>query len=89
MEKAFQRFQALSLFARKIVLYLWSKFGILKPSTNILPLTRLDLGVLETSKQIYWKLQYKVKFFGEFQALPRFPRKMILYSLTKFGILKL
>ena len=28
------------------------------------------------------------KAFEEFKHLPRFLRKMILYSLTKFGILK-
>ena len=34
------------------------------------------------------KLQNKNKVFEEFQDLPRFPRKMVLYSPTKFAILK-
>ena len=43
----------------------------------------------QTSKQIYRKLKYKEKVFGEFQRLPRFPQKMVLYWSTKIGVLKL
>ena len=48
----------------------------------------INLDPPQTSKQIYRKRKYREKVFGEFQRLPRFPRKMVLYSLTKFGILK-
>ena len=71
-----------------MIFSLSTKFGIIKPWTNIQSLTRIKLGLWQASKQIYKKLQYKEKVLGEFQALPRFPRKMILYSWTKFGILK-
>ena len=40
----------------------------------------------QTSKQIYRKHKCKEKLFGEFQCLPCFPRKTVLYSSTKFGI---
>ena len=75
MEKVFGEFQALSCFPRKIVFYSSTKIGILKPGTYIQSLRSFDLGLLQTPKQIYRKLQYKEKVFGEFQALPRFPRK--------------
>ena len=42
----------------------------------------------QTSKQIYSKLKNREKVFGEFQPLPRFSRKMILYSSIKFGTLR-
>ena len=42
----------------------------------------------QTSKQIHSKLKYREKVFGEFQDLPRFPRKMVLYSWTNFDISK-
>ena len=67
------------------------------PSTNIPWPKIFDLGFWQTSKQIYRKLQYREKVFGEFQALPRFPRKMVLrhflrkvvmYLLRKFCIFK-
>ena len=41
-----------------------------------------------TSKQIHKKLQYKEKVFEEFQGLPHFRGKMVLYSSTKSGSLK-
>ena len=41
-----------------------------------------------TSKQIYRKLKYWEKVLEEFQFLPRFPKKMVLYSSTKFCIFK-
>ena len=65
-----------------------NQFDILKPSTNIPWLKRFDLSFWQTSQQIYRKLKYKEKVFGEFQCLPRFPRKMVLYSSTNFGTLK-
>ena len=87
-EKAFEELQGLSRFPRKMVLYLLTKFGILKYTANILRPRIINLGFWQTSKQIYRKLQYRKKVFGEFQDLPGFTRKMIFYSSTKFGILK-
>ena len=71
-----------------MVLYLSTKFGILKPLTIISNLIRFDLGFCQAWKQIYKKLEYSEKVLEEFQRLPRFPRKIVLYSSTKFGILK-
>ena len=71
-----------------MVLYSLTKFSIIKSWTNTPWLRRFDLGFWQTSKQIYRKLQYTQKVFREFQDLPRFPRKMILYPSTKFGIRK-
>ena len=48
----------------------------------------IKLEASQTLKQIYRKPKYSKKVFEEFQRLPRFPRKMVLYSSTKFGILK-
>ena len=87
-EKVSGEFEALSPFSRRIVLYSLTKFRILKPWTNIAWPKRFEFGFSQTSKQIYRKLQYKQKSFGEFQGLSRFPRKMVLYSSTKFGIPK-
>ena len=87
-EKLFEEFQGLSPFPRKMVLYSSTKFGILKPWTNILWPRNFNLGFWQTSKQIYGKLYYRKKVFGEFQALRHSPRKMVLYSSTKFDILK-
>ena len=83
-----KEFQHLPRFPRKIVLYLSTKFGILKPWTIIPKLKRFDIRFWQTSKQIYRKLKYREKVLEEFQRLPRFPRKMVLYSSTKFGVLK-
>ena len=88
LEKTFVEFQGLFRFPRKIVLYLSTNFGIRKTWTNF-PLPRtFDLSFWQTSKQIYVKLQCRGKAFEEFQGLPWFLRKIILYSVTKFGILK-
>ena len=77
--KFFREFRSLPRFPRKMVLYWSTKLGIIKPWTNNWSLRRFDLGFLETSKQVYQKLQYREKFFGEFQGLPHFPRIMFLY----------
>ena len=88
-EKIFEEFQGLLRFPRKnSFVYSSTEFGILKPWTNIQSLRRFDLGFWKTSKQIYRKLQHRKKVFEELKGLSRFPRKMILYSSTKFGILK-
>ena len=71
-----------------MVLYSPTKFGILKHLTIISNQIRFDLGFFQASKQIYRKLEYREKVLEEFQRLPRFPRKMVLDSSTKFGILK-
>ena len=87
-QKFFEEFQGLFPLPRKMFLYSSTKFGILKPWTNIPWRKRFDLGFSQISKQIYRKLQYMEKSFEEFQGLPRFPRKMILCSSIKFGTLK-
>ena len=87
-EKNLEEFQRLARFPRKMVLYSSTKFGILKPWTNIPKLKRFDLGFWQTSKPVNAKLKYREQVFGEFQCLPRFLRKMVLYSSTKSGILK-
>ena len=71
-----------------MVLYSSTKFGILKHLTIISNQIRFDLGFFQASKQIYRKLEYREKVLEEFQRLPRFSRKMVLYSSTKFGISK-
>ena len=71
-----------------MVFYSSTKFGILTAWTIISSLIRLDLGFWQASKQLYGKLQYSKKVLEEFQRLPRFPRKMVLYWSIKFGILK-
>ena len=88
-DKIFGEFQGLPCFPKKLVLYSSTKFWILKIWTNIPWLKRFDLGFSQTSKQIYRKLKYRGKLFGEFQCLPCFPKKLVLYLSTKFGILEL
>ena len=83
-----EEFQRLSRFPRKMVLYSSTNFRILKPWAIISNLIRFDLGFWQASKPFYRKLKYREKVLEEFQRLPRFPRKMVLYSSTKFGILK-
>ena len=69
-------------------MYSSTKFGVLKPWTIISNLIRFDLGFWQASKPFYRKLKYREKVLEEFQRLPRFPRKMVLYSSTNFRILK-
>ena len=87
-EKDLEEFQRLPRFPWKMVLYSSTKFGISKPLTIISNLIRLDLGFWQASKQIYRELKYREKVLEEFQCLLRSPRKMVLYSSNKFGILK-
>ena len=84
----FEEFQCLPPFSREMVLCSSAKFGILMPLTIISNIIRFDLGFWQTSKQIYRELKYMENKLDEFQRLPRFPRKLVLYSSTKFGILK-
>ena len=79
-EKVFEEFQGLPSFLRKMILYSSTKFGIIKPCTDIPWLRGFDLGFWLTSNQIYRKIQYAEKVFWKFQRLPHFPREMVLYS---------
>ena len=85
--EVFQEFQRLPRFPRKMVLYSSTKFCIFKPWAIILNLTRFDLGFWRASKPFYRKLKNK-EVLEEFQRLPRFPRKTVLYSSSNFCILK-
>ena len=85
-EKLFRKSQRLPCFPRKMVFYSSSIFCILKLFTNIQSHRRLNLGFWETSKQVYRKLQHGEKIFAKFQSQPCLPRKMVLCSLSKFGI---
>ena len=87
-EKVLEGFQRLPRFPRKMVLYSSTNFRILKPWAIISNLIRFDLGFWQASKPFYRKLKYKEKVLSDFQRLPRFPRKMVLYSSTSFWILK-
>ena len=87
-ETVLEEFHRLPQFTRKMVLYSSTKFGILKPWTIISKLIRFDLGFWQSSKQVYRKCKYREKVLEEFQRFPRFFRKMVLYSSTKFRILK-
>ena len=87
-EKVSEEFQRLPCVPRKMVLYSSTNFRILKPWAIISNLIRFDLGFWQASKPFYRKLKYREKVLEEFQRLPRFPRKMVLYSSTNFHILK-
>ena len=71
-----------------MVLYLLTKFIIIRPWTNISWSRRFDLGFWQISKQIYRKVQYRKKVFRKFQGLPRLSRKIFIYLLAKCGITK-
>ena len=86
-ENVFEEFQRLPRFPREMVLYSSTKFSIFKPLTIIWNHIRCDLGFCQASKEIDRKLKYRQKVLEEFQRLPHFSRKIVLYSLTKFGIL--
>ena len=85
-EKIFSKFQSQPRFPRKMILYSLTKFVVIKTWTNIQWLSRLDLRFLQTSRQIYRKLKCTEKIFEKFQRLPRFLRKMVLDSSSKFCI---
>ena len=87
-EKVLEEFQRLSRFTRKMVLYSSTNFHILKPWGIICNIERFDLGFWQASKPFYRKLKYGEKVFEEFQTLPHFPRKMVLYWSTYFCIWK-
>ena len=83
-----EEFQRLPRFPRKTVFYSSTNFCILKDWAIISNLKRFHLGFWQASKSFYRKLKYRKKVLEEFQRLPRFPRKMVLYSSTNFHILK-
>ena len=68
--------ESLFQFPRKIVLYLSTKLGVIKPWTNIHPRRRFDLAI------------ERLENLEDFQSWSCFPRKMVLYSSHKFGTLK-
>ena len=86
--KGFGESQRLSHFPIYRVLYSPSKFGIIKPWTNIQSLRRFFFGIRQTSKWIYRKIQYREKVFLVFRCFPRLSRKKVLCYLTQFGIKK-
>ena len=87
-EKVLGEFQHLPRFPRKMILYSSTNFRILKPGAIISNLIRFDLGFWQHSKPFHRKLKYRENVLEECQPLTRFPRKMVLYSSTKFGVLK-
>ena len=87
-EKVLENFQRLPRFSRKIVLYSSTNFRILKPWAIISNFVRFDLGFWKASKLFYRKLKYREKVLKEFQRLPCFPGKMVLYLSTNLRILK-
>ena len=87
-EKVLEEFQRLPRFPRKRVLYSSTNFCILKPWAIISNLIRFDSGFWQASKPLFRKLIYRKKVLEEFQHLPRFPRKMVLYLSTNLRILK-
>ena len=87
-EKVLEEFQSLRRFSRKMALYSSTNFRILKPWAIISNHIRFDLGFWQARKPFYRKLKYRERVLEEFQRLPRFSRKMVLYSSTNFHILK-
>ena len=83
-----EEFQRLPRFTRKMILYSSTNFRSLKPGAIISNFIRFDLVFWKTSKPFYRKLKYRQKVLEEFRRLPRFPRKMVLYSSTNFCSLK-
>ena len=74
-KEIFWKVSRLALLFRKMVLYLWSKFSILKHCTNIRSLRRLELRFWQTSKQVYRKLQYEEKFLFKVSKFALLPQK--------------
>ena len=87
-EKVLEDFQRLPRFPRKILLYSSTGFCILKPWAIISNVIRFDINFWQASNPFYRKLKYREKVLEDFQRLPRFPRKILLYSSTSFCILK-
>ena len=77
-----------ALLYQKIVLCLLTKCFILEPCSNIESLRRFYLGSAQTIKQVHREPQYGKKVFRKFQCQPPFPRKLVLHSSVKFGVIK-
>ena len=87
-EKVLEKFERFPRFPRKRVLYSSTNFCILKPWAISSNLVKFDLGFWQPWKPFYRKLKYREKVLEEFQRLPHFTRKIVLYSSTSFRILK-
>ena len=87
-EKVLEGFQRFPRFSRKLVLYSSTNFPILKPWRIISNFIRFDLGFWHALKPFDRKLKFRQKVFEEFQHLPCFPWKMVLYLKTIFHIVK-
>ena len=86
-EEVLEEFQRFPRFPRKVALYWSTKFRILKPWALISNLRWFDLGFWQGSKAFDRKVKNRQKVLEEFQRLPLFPRKIVLYWSTTFCIL--
>ena len=82
-------FNVCLVFSEKWFLYSSSKFCFFEPFINIQLHKRFNVGIWQTLEQVHRKFQHGEKIFAKFQSEPCFPRKMVLYLLTKFGILNM
>ena len=87
-KKVSEEFQCMPRVPRKIVFFSSTNFRILNPWVIISNLIMFDLCFWQASKPFYRKLNNREKVLKEFQRLPRFLRKLVLYSSTNFSILK-
>ena len=87
-ENVLEEFQRLPRFHRKMVLHLSTNFPILRPWAITSNLMRFDVGFWQASNPFIRKLKYRENVLKKFQRLPRFPRKLVLYSSTNICILK-
>ena len=83
-KKVLEEFQGLVRFPRKMVLYSSTNFCSLMPWAFISNFIRFDIGFWQASKPFYRKLKWRGNVLEEFERLPHFPRKMVLYSSTNF-----
>ena len=79
-EQDLEEVQRFRRFRRKMVLHFSTNFPILRPWAIIFNLIRFDLDFWQASKPFYRKPKYKQKVLEEFQCLPRFPRKLVLFT---------
>ena len=84
-----EEFQRLPGFPREMLFYSSNNFCILMPWPIISNLMKFDLGFWQASEPFYRNPNFTKNVLEEFQCLPRFPRKMVLYSWTNFCIFKL
>ena len=80
--------RVVSLF-QKMVLYPLTKFGIIKPWTNIPWLTRFDWGFWQSSKQFCRKFQYRENAFGNIRVCLVFPEKLFCIRWLNLALLSL